>query len=157
MSEANKHNPNISKPKLTSRGKAAAFALTAALGASAGIGGHMEFQHISSDMKLQSQLSDANALASYKRGEIDPSKAIVIKVTDADNGTPDGYAISIKNKNSVTSDLSSEIRPQADGQGYPGVEPGELYVVNRDLLSEQAIDELAVQEPILPPLPGAHK
>ncbi len=137
MSEANKNNPNQHN---FGRRRLVAGAAVLAL-----IGGAVEAGHtIVEDNKLASQLTSPNALNKYAHNEIDPNKAVVIKVNDANNGTAWDVAVNIKKDNVDVRDLADEIAPQADAQGDPGVEPGETFVVNPEYVDPQKLAELQV-------------
>ena len=146
MNETNKKDPNVIETESRDRGERGAsktataltaLALTGGLGA--GISAIAQEQ---GQADFQDQLTNTHVMEDYEKGEIDKSKVVVIKVTDAGNGNPDSIAVRINSKQSEKDGsmktLSEQISAQADSQGYAGVESQETYVVGRELVDPNA-------------------
>lgn len=150
MSETTTHNPN--QVKLTKRGRVAAgLALTVTLGAGAFAAGS-EVNEFLDEREKQSQLEhnleQPDALQRYLDGTAfvgeNHDKVVRIRATDA--MPPNAFARLLKKDNESQRDLTQQIQPQADAQGYQGVEPFEEYIVEKALVSEEAIAVYAVPD-----------
>lgn len=118
MSEKNKNIPveyqgSTERVRLTRRGKVAGFVAATGLAAAAAVGGVQAIE-----------------------GSNQPAKMVQIEAPGS--GTAWDFAREIRDKDASLREVSSLIADQADKQGYPGVEPGEIYTLPDDLISEES-------------------
>lgn len=86
------------------------------------------------------QLNRGDALELYKSKQIDPSKVVLLRADES--GMAWDLADKIATPGGATESVAwYEISPQADGQGDPGVQAGEVYVVARSLVDESAAQQ----------------
>lgn len=155
MSESTQHNPNRSA-KPTRRGRLAASAAVLSLAAGGSFLAADVVKKVNDKLDAHEEhgamvtnLRNPDALKSYLAGTafVGSNREKVVLVEADDTMPPDKFARILKKDNESQVDLKYQIMPQADGQGYPGVQAGEQFVLERDLLSEEAIETYVVPVP----------
>lgn len=156
MSESFRHNPNTSNTKLNNKGKAvvAGAALIGIVGSGAVIKNGADavndwFDKREQHNAMTRNLQKPDALKRYLAGTafVGDNREKVVLVEADDFMPPDTFAKILKKDNDSQDDLKRQIMPQADGQGDPGVQPGEQFVLERDLLSDEALQTYVVRNP----------
>lgn len=147
MSEKTKSNPN--QVRLTRRGK---LARTVGLIAGVGLGLTAAVNAVSpSDSEkahddLVTNLQRPDALQEYIKGDRIPHDKAV-RLESPDDMAPWTFAKEITKDDESQWELSQQIQPQADAQNFPGLQGGEQVVVERDLVSDEALQQYQVEEP----------
>lgn len=130
--------------RLTVRGKfvvgaaAAGLALTAVLGAGAGMDALKA--KAAADRADRMEQAETELATFVESGEL-PDGTVAIR--SAYHGTAWDYARTIGQENSLKG-LRADIALQSDMQGYSGVETGEIYIVDQDAVTPEAVEKFGV-------------
>jgi hypothetical protein len=143
-------NPNSKRPNYRTRKILAGLALATTGAAVAGavvesgpVGD--AFKDHSEHSELVDNLKRPDALAEYRKGDgIPHDKAVVLQAPES--MTPFDFAEEIDAEGVDLRDITEQITPQADAQLDPGLQPHEQVVVEKALVSEEAIDKFGVPD-----------
>lgn len=150
MPETNTTNPNQA-PSYIKRRLAAATLITAAA-----IGGGSVLKDVGQVVddsvdnhrehnELVENLQRPDALREYRVGdEIPQDKAVVLQAPES--MAPAEFAADINAEGVDIRDITDQITPQADSQLDPGLQPHEQVVVEKALVSPEAVEEYGVED-----------
>lgn len=139
MSETNT-NPNKQPVKFTKGAKVAGavLALTGAVVAAEAPNIADHYKQHNAQITLENNLQRPDALEEYLKGDQIPHDKAVRMVAPHDM-PPAAFATEIEKKADDQWELTQQIRPQADFHLDPGLQGGEQVVVEKSLVSDDAI------------------
>jgi hypothetical protein len=159
MSETvqNQNKEPLYKRQLKAAALVTALAIGGGTAASEGVDAYKDHKAHS---ELVDELQKPGALGEYLKGDSIPHDQV--ERLEVPAAMPaDTFAKMITKDDESQWDLTQQIEPQVDAQGDPGAQPHEQVIVEKSLVSEQAVEQFGVVEindpQYIDPDPASHQ